>query len=101
MANGTRPPLDLRAPDALLRGWRDNAGLRGLLSCEANASPQTTGKETFDLLYTGIRAVYVDLRYTQGSEGESYLKCVEQVLAGWVVGTEQPPFQKYEPPTTP
>lgn len=97
LAHGTRPPFDLTAPDALLRNWRQNAGLRALAACETGQPMPLTGQEQKDLLHAGLRVVYVDSRYVLAdATGQAYLSCVENVLTGWELGQEQAPFRKYE-----
>jgi hypothetical protein len=97
LAHGTRPPFDLTAPDALLRNWRQNAGLRALAACETGQPMPLTGQEQKDLLHAGLRVVYLDTRYVQpDATGQAYLGCVEGVLVGWEQGQEQMPFKKFE-----
>jgi hypothetical protein len=93
MANGTRPVLDLTSSDAVLRGWRNNAGLRALLGCEMGGGAAATEPGAgAALLHAGIREVYLDPRYV--SEDPAYGACVEGVLAGWERG-EEPPLIRF------
>ncbi len=96
LANGTRPVLDLTSPDAVLRGWRNNAGLRALLACEMGGGAGSTDAERAaagdQLVRAGLREVYLDPRYV--ASDPSYAACVEGVLAGWE-RNEEPPLVRF------
>ncbi len=98
MANGTRPASDLRAPDALLRAWQLNAGLRGLAACETGEPPEPSPRASFDLVHAGIRQVYLDTRYVGSDVPGAYQGCVLAVLDGWTEEKEQPPFRRFQAP---
>jgi hypothetical protein len=97
LAQGTRPPFDMRGADASLRAWRENAGLRALAACELGSgevAPEGAGEA---LARAGLREVWVDSRYvSEGSaEGAQYLRCVEGVVGGWR-RTEPAPFTRWQ-----
>lgn len=100
MASGTRSPLDRAAPDALLRSWNSNRGLRALAGCERGDGPPAAGAapeggETLDLVHAGLREVYLDPRYVGGDA--DYVACVERVLTGWE-RLEEAPLVRYRAP---
>jgi hypothetical protein len=99
MANGTRAALDLTAPDAVLRGWRNNSGLRALLACEMGAGAvgdaTDRAEATEALVRAGLREVYLDPRYVK--DDTAYVACVEGVLTGWTRG-EEAPLVRYRAP---
>jgi hypothetical protein len=99
LAGGTRPVMDLTSSDAVLRGWRNNAGLQALLACETG---QTTtgagapdGAATTALVQAGLREVYLDPRYV--GDDAAYVGCVEGVLTGWSK-EEAKPLVRYRAP---
>ncbi|MDP2309817.1 MAG: hypothetical protein Q8P18_27610 [Pseudomonadota bacterium] len=104
MANGTRPVLDLTSSDAVLRNWRNNAGLRALLACEIGvgasasdmtATPDTEATATPALVHAGLSEVYLDPRYVD--DDPAYAACIEGVLAGWS-RSEEPPLVRFRAP---
>lgn len=95
LAQGTASSFDLGAPDALLRSWRTNHGLRALAACELGRPAEDLDRVTFDLVHAGLREVWLDPRYL-GSDA-TYATCVETVLAGWS-RSEEDPLVRYRAP---